>query len=511
MMRPSSSSPEVELKFQIAPGEVATITANPIFAHKAIAVQLQSVYYDTPDWALRMGGVSLRVRLKDGVFIQTVKRQGTLGLFDRDEWESEIGGEMPDRSAWAGTPIDSILSVKRTHSLRPMFTTNVRRTARLVREGTSLVEVSLDQGELVAGELREPIEEIELELKRGNVACLFGVARRLALDTVSRLSFESKAERGYRLIGDDALTPRKAQPTQIPREMTAVQAFSKVAHSCIEQVSANAQLLRRANNPEVLHQLRIGLRRLRAASATFKSILPREDLDRLKNESNWLSGELDPARDLDAFIENMLPIAKEAVSEDPMLVGFGERVLQARASAYHRALAAVDSKRFANFLLNCAELETNALSGQDHERAGASLRDGDASALAIKALNRLYRQLRKSSKHMKTLNPMSRHRARIKAKKLRYAAEFFSSTFGKSSQKRRQRFIASLNALQKVLGDLNDMTTARRTALAVAGHSAPLAFQAGRLISRRDRGEQRLLTKAAQAHNRWRHTKPFWH
>ena len=416
---------------------------------------------------------------------------------------------MPDRSAWAGTPIDSILSVKRTHSLRPMFTTNVRRTSRLVREKKSLVEVSLDQGELVAGELREPIEEIELELKRGNVAGLFGVARRLALDAVSRVSFESKAERGYRLISHDALTPRKAQPTQIPRGMTAAQAFSQVARSCMAQVSANAQLLRQVKNPEVLHQLRIGLRRLRAASATFKPILSRKALDRLKNESNWLSGELDPARDLDVFIQNMLPIAKETLSDEPLLVEFGERLLQARTSAYHRALAAVDSKRFGNFLLTCAEWDTTAASGQSRERA-ASVRDRDASALAFNALNRLYRQLRKSSKHLKTLDPMSRHKARIKAKKLRYAADFFSSTFGKSGQKRRQRFIASLNALQNALGDLNDMATARRIALAVAGHSAPLAFHAGRLISRRDRAEPRLLERAAHSHDRWRHTKPFW-
>jgi triphosphatase len=510
MIPPLSSSSEVELKFQLSPNDVAAIAANPIFAHKTTRVQLRSVYYDTPDWTLRRGGVSLRVRLKDGVFIQTVKRQSTLGLFDRDEWECEIGGEMPDHSAWAGTPIDSILSAKRIHSLRPMFTTNVRRTARFVREGTSRVEVSLDQGELVAGELREPIEEVELELKRGNVACLFSIARRLAVDALLRLSFESKAEHGYRLIGHDGLTPRKARPTQIPREMTAFQAFTQVARSCIAQVSANAQLLRQVKDPEVLHQLRIGLRRLHAASATFKPILSREARDRLKNESNWLSGELDPARDLDVFIEHMLPIAKEAVSDDPMLAKFGEQLLQARASAYDRALAAVDSKRFADFLLNCAEWETTALSRQVHDSAVESLRDGDASALATKALNRLYGQLRKSSKQLKTLDPMSRHRARIKAKKLRYAAEFFSRTFGKSRQKRRQRFIASLNALQNALGDLNDMAAARRTALAVVGRSAPLAFRAGRLISRRDRDEPRLLAKAVHLHDRWQHTRPFW-
>ena len=510
MIQPLRPSSEVELKFQISPDEAATIAAHSIFAHKATTVQLQSVYYDTSDWTLRRGGISLRVRLKDGVFTQTVKRQGTLGLFDRDEWESEIGGAMPDPSAWTGTPIDSVLSAKRIRSLAPIFTTNVRRTVRLVREKKSLVEVSLDQGELVAGELREPIEEVELELKHGNVACLFGVARRLAAHAILRLSFESKAERGYRLIAHDAQAPRKAQPTQIPKDMTTAQAFTQVARSCIAQISGNALLLRQVKNPQVLHQLRIGLRRLRAASATFKPMLSCETLDRLKSESHWLSTELDPARDLDVFIENTLPSAKQAASEKRTQAAFGDRLLQARASAYDRALAAVDSKRFANFVLNCAEWETSALSEQDNCRAVASLLDAGASTLATKALNRLYRQLRKSCKHLKTLDPVRRHRTRIKAKKLRYAAEFFAGTFGKGRKKPRQRFIAALDALQNALGDLNDVAMARKTALAVVGRSTPLAFHAGRLIGKQDRDEPRLLAKAVQAYDRWQQAKPFW-
>ena len=511
MIRPVNPSSEVELKFQIASGEVDTIAAHSIFAHKATKVQLQSVYYDTPDWTLRRGGIGLRVRLKDGVFTQTIKRQGTLGLFDRDEWETEIGGSTPDPSAWTGTPIDSVLSAKRIGSLAPIFTTNVRRTVRLVRENKSLVEVSLDQGELVAGELREPIEEVELELKHGNVACLFALARRLAAHAIVRLSFESKAERGYRLLGGDALAPHEAQPTKIPKDMTVAQAFTQVARSCIAQVTDNALLLRRVRDPEVLHQLRIGLRRLRAASATFKPMLSCETLDRLKSESHWLSTELDPARDLDVFIENTLPSAKQAASEKRTQAAFGDRLLQARASAYDRALAAVNSKRFANFVLNCAEWETSALSGQNNRRALAGLHDSGASILATKALNRLYRQLRKSCKHLKTLGPIRRHRARVKAKKLRYAAEFFAGSFGKGMKKKqRQRFIGALDALQNALGDLNDMAMARKTALAVVGRSAPLAFHAGRLIGKQERDAPHLLAKAVHVCDRWQHAKPFW-
>jgi triphosphatase len=511
MVSPLSPSSEVELKFQVSPDDVAAITANPIFAHKGAQTELRSVYYDTPNWDLRRGGVSLRVRLAEGVYIQTVKRQAGLSLFDRDEWESEIGGETPDRSAWDGTPVASILGKKGMHALGPVFTTEVRRTLRLVREGPSLVEVSLDQGELVAGELREPIEEVELELKGGDAVCLFGIARRLGADAVLRLSFESKAERGYRLIGHDGLTARRAQPVEIPSDMTALEGFTQVVRICMAQVAANAHLLRQVRNPEVLHQLRVGLRRLRAAFATFKPILPAEGLARLKKEVDWLGGELDPARDLDVFIENTLPAAKADARADPMLQAeFGERLLQAQASAYDRALAAVGSNRFAMFLLNCAEWAAIAPLGSDTAPVVASLRDGDASVLAAEGLDRLRRQLRKSGKHLAALDPVGRHTVRIKAKKLRYAAEFFAKTFGKSAPKRIHSFIASLNALQKALGDLNDMATARRTALAVVGRSTQLAFHAGLLVGCRDGQEPRVLAKAVHAYNRWRRIRPFW-
>ena len=106
------------------------------------------------------------------------------------------------------------------------------------------------------------------------------------------------------------------------------------------------------------------------------------------------------------------------------------------------------------------------------ENAGVvKLRDGDACVLAGEALEPTkYHQLRKATRRLGTLDPVARHRARIKAKKLRYAGEFFDETFGKHTKARRSKFIASLTELQGIaLGGLNDMTAARATALAAAG------------------------------------------
>ena len=510
IVRPSNSSSEVELKFLVSPSDVAAIRANPIFAFKTTQAQLRTVYYDTPNWDLRESGVSLRVRHKEGVFTQTVKSAAGLSLFDRDQWESEIKGKSPDRSAWAGTPVANILSTHGVRALRPVFRTTVQRTVRLLNEGVSVVEASFDRGELAAGKLREPIEEVELELKSGEATALFIIARRLAAATDLRLSFDSKAERGYQLIGHNGLRPHTAQSSRIPSDIPAVEGFTRVARSCLAQVSANAELLRRVRNPEVLHQLRVGLRRLRAAFATFKPVLPREGLDRSKDEITWLGGELDPARNLDVFIENTFHSAKPEAHGDAMLAAFDRRLLRAQAKAYDRALAALASNRFAMLLLNCAEwVETGPLR-QDDARVGARLRDDGASVLAAHALKRFRHKLHKRARYLATLDPAGRHRVRIQVKTLRYAVEFFAKTFGKRTHKQRRKFIAALNVVQNTLGELNDMAMASKTALAVVGHSAPLAFRAGQVIASSDRDEAHLVAKAVHAYKRWWNLKPFW-
>lgn len=510
IVRPSSPSCEVELKFLVSPSDAATIRANPIFAHKAIQAQLRSVYYDTPAWDLRESGFSLRVRHEDGVFTQTVKSAAGLGLFDRDQWESEIKGKNPDRSAWARTPVADILSAQGVGALRPVFTTTVQRTVRLLNEGVSVVEASFDRGELAAGKLREPIEEVELELKSGEAAALFVIARRLAADTALRLSFASKAERGYQLIGRDGLMPHAAQCWDIPSNISAFDGFARVARSCLAQVSRSAERLRQVKNPEVLHQLRVSLRRLRVAFATFKPILPREGLDPLKGEIIWLGNELDPARDLDVFIEHTLHAAKAGARGDAMRAAFDRRLIRAQTNAYARARAALASNRFAMLLLNCAEYVATAPRRQGDARVEMRLRDDGAAVLAAHALKRFRHELHKRGKHLRALDPSGRHRVRIESKKLRYAVEFFTETFGKKTYKRRRKFIATLNVLQNTLGALNDMATARKTALAVVGNSVPLAFCAGQVVAQSNRDESRLLEKAVHAYKRWWKVGPFW-
>jgi triphosphatase len=98
MVRPSKAPTEVELKFLLLPRERLAVARNALLAGATTQTDLSSVYYDTPDWALRKQGITLGVRRVNGAFLQTIKREAGSNLFDRGEWENEIRGAEPDRS-----------------------------------------------------------------------------------------------------------------------------------------------------------------------------------------------------------------------------------------------------------------------------------------------------------------------------------------------------------------------------------------------------------------------------
>lgn len=245
MVRPSKTPTEVELKFLLVPRERRALARNPLLARATTQTDLSSVYYDTPGWALRKQGITLRVRRVNGAFLQTIKSEAGSNLFDRGEWETKIHGAEPDRFAFAGTPAEDILGAKGVDTLIRLFSTEVQRTSRIVKEGSDRVEVSLDHGEIVAGALRQPIDELEFELKGGDADGLFAVARRFAGDAVLRLSFESKAERGYRLVAEEAPAAQNGEAVHIRGDTTGADAFALVMRACLAQVCGNANLLAR--------------------------------------------------------------------------------------------------------------------------------------------------------------------------------------------------------------------------------------------------------------------------
>lgn len=501
---PSTATPEQELKFQLGSGAVEALTETFPLDSAEIS-QLHAIYFDTPGHALRDGGFSLRVRREGETYIQTLKHRAGGGLFERDEWETEVPGPDLDLSLLAGTPAEAVVGEV---TLAAIFTVEVTRRVHNWTNGETQIEVCFDTGVIVAGDSREPVGEMELERVAGPPETLFTLARELQTKAALTLSFESKAERGYRLAGHDGVAALKAQRLAIGPETDAGTGFQMVMREALIQVAGNASLLQRAHNPEVLHQARVGLRRLRAALVVFKAMLDGPGLKAAREETRWLAGELSPARDIDVFLLNAA--TPDEIDESPGRAALFRALRIAQAEAYERALAAVRSARFRALLLSLGEwIEVGAWRGLD-DPTHRQLRDGRATVVAAPVMDRLDHRLRKRSRRFMSLDPPARHALRKQAKKLRYAAAFFGEAFA-DHPKRRTRFVTNLRALQDRLGELNDMAVARGVAMqAVRKRSGELAFAAGLEVARLTRDEAGVLNAANKALKAYRKGRLFW-
>jgi inorganic triphosphatase YgiF len=498
---------ETELKFEVDSTSLERLKTHPALAGPGEPKRLRSVYFDTPHHDLKNHGVTLRVREADDGYVQTVKTRQGPGLFARDEWESAVNGVCPDARALADTPAGEVLN-GHSASLAPVFATIVDRQVHLWRHDDDLVEVSLDQGEITAGGQSEPIRELELELKEGDPVALFDLARDLAHEAPLRLIFDSKGERGYRLAGHDGLAALKAERTALSQDMTAADAFRRVARSALAQIAGNAQLLRRAKLPDALHQTRVGLRRLRAALTAFRDVLAGPGLARVRAETKWLAKSLDEARDVDVFIQSTFHPAEQAAGDgDPALEALGSRLRHTQADAYERAVAAIDSRRFADLLLETAAwVEVG-----DWTRSDGRGRDEPIGKFGIRELERLSGKVVKKGRRLGELDPPARHKLRIQAKKLRYATEFFGGAFGSKAERRRRRYLAALRELQDRLGELNDINVARTQGpVFLNGRGTDVAFAAGLIVGRREQDEPELLKASEKAFKAFSSAKPFW-
>lgn len=496
---------ELELKFEVSPQDLKRLTAHPALAGAPERVSLSTVYFDTPDGDLRAAGLSLRVRRKAGKYVQTLKRTRSSDLFDRDEWEAETSRFAPNLSLLADTPVAELLD-ENAMALRAQFSLKVNRQIHLVQDGDTVIEVSVDRGEVHAGDLMEPLLELELELKEGSPERLYAFAETLFAIAPIRLSFDTKSDRGHRLVSGALGDARKAEALSLTPKMSTQTAFRCIARACLVQLAGNTQALHRERRPEALHQARIALRRLRSAMSVFRSILRDGAYAGVRAELKWAAGELDLARDLDVFIGGV-----EAAPDAPGKTPYLKRLSLSRGKAYDQGLAALDTPRFAKLLLDAALWVETGEWTRHPEPEQAAAREQPVADFACRVLDDRRRRLKRVGKGLEGQDPEARHQVRIEAKKLRYAAEFLENAFPDAA-KRRRRFIEALKALQDALGALNDIAVGADIAhQSVTGSGAmTLAFTAGEIVGGLRAGEERLIARTQAAFEDFRDVPRFW-
>jgi inorganic triphosphatase YgiF len=115
--------------------------------------------------------------------------------------------DEPDLKLAEGTPLEPLITKKLRRKLKPIFGTIVERTAIPVHSGEAELELALDRGHIEADGSREPINEIEIELKRGERTEIGKIAERLVEAVPVGYSALAKAERGYALSAGEVARP----------------------------------------------------------------------------------------------------------------------------------------------------------------------------------------------------------------------------------------------------------------------------------------------------------------
>ncbi|KRR04268.1 CYTH and CHAD domain-containing protein [Bradyrhizobium valentinum] len=490
---------ETELKFRV-PGRNLKALANSKIAGGKIGERsesdLVSTYFDTGKHKLKRHGLSLRVRQDGAKHIQTVK-SANAPQFGRGEWETEIKDSAPDVGKADGTPLEAFASKRLRRKLKPIFKTKVHRITVPVRTKRSEIELAIDHGSIIAGHRSSPIEELELELKSGNFVDLFRVAKAIERKSEAELDLRSKAERGYDLAGGKDHQVVFAEAIELESDMTAAEACRAIARSPVRHFSGNADAVRNGD-PEGIHQMRVGLRRLRAAISLFSKLLSSAGTEKIKAELKWLTGELAPARELDVFVKENV----EPATRDVLLRRGGQEIKQEfsqkRDQAFARARKAVNSEHFRMLLIDTLQwIEARQTISTDR----GSIPIG---RFAADVLHRRIRKVRKDGRDLDKMSPPARHQLRIRVKKIRYAVEFFGTLFpSKREQKQLARLSTHLKKVQDALGSLNDFVAHRQMATDAAlkaprQHPRALAFASGVVLGREDQAVRPLVKIAAK-------------
>jgi triphosphatase len=215
-------------------------------------------------------------------------------------------------------------------------------------------------------------------------------------------------------------------------------AFRAVAEAALAQIEINARGALVSEDPEFLHQLRVGLRRLRAALRAFRGLLPPKTARKLKRVLRKLSPELGTARDWDVLVARL-----EGTGGSEALL---RKARARRASARRAARRAIVSKRFAGI-------------GPAVRGLGTADSRETLAQFGTAALVRAHRKLMAQADGADWADAAARHAVRIRVKRLRYSCEFFAPAF---PSRLATPYIGALKELQEILGALNDISVGRR-------------------------------------------------
>lgn len=271
--------------------------------------------------------------------------------------------------------------------------------------------------------------------------------------TPSTFGLDSKTSSRKRAAAPSMAVPVRMRRPQLDAQATLPEAIRTLLRHALDHALANVPAIRESGDGAAIHQMRVGLRRLRSAISAFEPALDLTEADDLIAGVKTLFALLGEVRDADVFLAETLPAIPASVLPSRHRALLERTVGAYRANALKALRAHLAGTDFAHVR---AHLDGWIEDGDwlaDPASADAPVRD-----FALDRLQQMRRKFTKLGKRALAGSLDDWHRVRIMAKKLRYASESLMPAIG---DKVDAGYAKRLARLQDSLGHINDAHSVR--------------------------------------------------
>ncbi len=445
---------EVEAKFRVhGPFTLPDLTVDATGVAEVSAGErssLRAVYYDTADLRLAREGVTLRQRTGGSdagwhLKLPTGQERG------REEIQlPPDGGGVPKELR------ELVTAYARSAPLAPVATLRTARTTRELYDesGTRLGElvddvVSVLDGRRVAARFRE----LEVEAAP-DAADPEGLLDRVgAVLTAAGALPGEMLPKAVRALGARASAPPEPPPPgPVTRDDPARDALAAHLRTNVRAFLAQDSRVRR-DEPDSVHQMRVAARRLRSALRSFGPLFDKEWADSLRDELAWVADVLGGARDREVLLARLqrdLETLPDELVLGPVAERLESRLAGSLSEARQQILEVLRGERYLDLL---ERLVAAATDPPTTEAATAPAGTVLPKLVAV-AFDDLVRRTGKLDRPGTADEAF--HRARISAKRARYANEAGVAVFGRDAK----TLAAEVARVQEVLGEHQDAVVA---------------------------------------------------
>jgi CHAD domain-containing protein len=466
---------EIEAKFDLTEDETGQTLSGarelgPFQLGPAVTLHLADAYLDTSERDCLRQGYECRLRTSEEGILLTLKAieqaqgEGSQGVFRREEIEQALPAVILDPLDWPDGEARSLIErLRESRPLAPIVILYQQRIQRpVLNSAREIGKLALDHVTVqLGGRQHHDYRMVEIELAGdGSDEDLQGVVAALTALPGLRPASESKFERALALLKQlDEERPSRRAPT-LARNQSMPVAGAIVLSRYWNDADKKESAVRKGDDPEAVHDMRVAIRRVRAAYALLAPWYPERAIQGFRPELRRLGRRLGAVRDQEVLLAEARAAAEKLPQAD--LRGLIAHWEEQYATDRVRLIDYLDSadydrfaRRFERFL---ASHNGDEASGRARQSDG-SARDQDSEVRAERVCDVVPSEVWSRYGHLHAYAPFVSdasiqrlHRLRIAGKRLRYVVESFEDLLGEE----QKAVVGQLKALQDALGDLHD-------------------------------------------------------